>query len=471
MKMTTKRTSQGFQSQELGSIAEETFNDLIMIWLANTHASAPSRLAPDSQKIDFVVELPSLWQSMSSIKTFWQIKSSAQHIKKHEHSEFGSKCFHLKLSNKTIKSLKESARQHDHFYLAFAHNFRNEQPSALRQRPPQERFEWYCIDFSQNLLSDQEENYIVIPVQNKLNLSTFSLLWSSLWVDKFHNSLYTKAIIEVPDLGDIVRLAYPRKGDPIFNIKNKNSLEKLLMRCERKLGADEYSKVSLQLGIGCTLEAINKKLSSVSSLDTIQTYCPESLNGMANLWLFSRSYRKFMRVSGSVVSTNNCDNNLRILPLPDKPENISGLFKVCLWHIVLLYSSLNVKVRIIYRPSLYAGQDHSYYGGGIGYFPWLSMSSDGKTWMIENSVEATNGQHRDFIYEHMNNFCIDPYNDEWAIARNFKLSQKDLRTAPECPKRLFPKEDRFVEYPYNIFSNFAYNSIYSVKPQLSKGAI
>ena len=468
--MAAKGSRQGTQSQNLGYVAEETFRNLMQIWLDNTDANAPSRLEPDSQKVDFLVELPSLRRGIPSIQTFWQIKSSSQRLSRVKHPELGIDCFRLPLPTKTVNSLIEAARQRKHFYLAFAHNPSNLQPSELLQTTPQERFDWYCIDLTQQLKGGEQRNYILIPWQNKFNLSTFSLLWSSLWVEKFYSPFSGEVVIEIPDLGSIIKQIYPKKGEPITNPGNWDFLTKKLPMYEKYFDKDEFSKVSFPLGIGYALGVITKKLYDASSdLDTIQTYCPESLYGTANLWLFARAYHNFMCASGQVVKIDDYGRNVRILPLPDEPNNISGLVKACLWHIVLLYSSFDVEVRIVYRPLLEAGIDHSYYGGGIGYFPWLSLSDDGVTWMIEQSVEATSGQHRDFINEHMKHLYIDPYHDNiLGVAHSFGLHPKDLKTASICPVQLFPITSRFIEYPYSLFGN-AFRSIHSVRLQLSKG--
>ena len=164
VKMATKRTEQGQESQDLGSVAERTFLDLVLIWLDGTGANKPARLEPDSQKIDFVVNLPSLRQGMSSIRTLWQIKSSVKSLKTYTQPELASECFHLAFPPKYINSLKESLSPNDHFYLAFAHNKINAKPSELLQRIPEERFDWYIIDLHQQFTQGTQENYLVIPV-------------------------------------------------------------------------------------------------------------------------------------------------------------------------------------------------------------------------------------------------------------------------------------------------------------------
>lgn len=463
----TKSVNDTWQSKDMDNLAKETFGYLMRIWLDKTDSNISCSLMLDSIETDFVVELPSMRLGMSSIQTFWQIKSSSKRMEKHYHSELDVECFRLVLPKKTIDFLRESSRQHKHYYFAFAHNLSNTPISELCQCTPQERFEWYCVDLSQQLDND-EQNYIVIPTCNKFNLSTFSLLWSSLWVENFYSPLYGAATIEIPNLMDTIRLTHPYKNEHYLDLENWNSLSQKLSAFEGDLGKIEYSKISFPLGIGYALEVVKRKLyETASNLNTIKTYCPESLYGTINLWLFSRAYHGFMTASGQVVTPDVHNSNLRILPLPDEPKNISGIVKACLWHIILLYSSLNVEVRIIYQPSLDAGADHSYYGGGIGYFPWLSFSDDGVTWMIENSADATNGQHLDFINKYMDNLYIDPYHSNlWEVANNFNLHVNDLSTAPKCPIKLFPKQGRFIEYPYFIFGNYAFRSINSVKQKL-----
>ncbi|WP_158288429.1 hypothetical protein [Mucilaginibacter psychrotolerans] len=460
--------NKGFEAQELGNIAENTFSDLVQIWLAGTGVNRPSRLTPDSQKIDFVVELPSLWKGMTSMRTHWQIKSSSQKFTKHRHPELDSDCFHFSFRPNDLRSLKESVLQDEHFYLAFAHNVSNAQSSALLLLPPNERFVWYCIDLSQQMIREGEENYLVIPEQNVLNLSTFSLLWSSLWVEKFYDALTSRTISEIPDLGKMIRRVYPNSKETNLSPVNWNVITNNLSKYEKEFEKKEFTKVSLSLGIGSLLENITKKLYSKSGkLDTIQTYCPESLYGTANLWLFAKSYHDFMGASGVVLEKGKAGQNLRILPLPDDPERMSKLEKVCIWHIVLLYSALKVEVRIIYCPKIDAGSDHSYYGGGIGYFPWLNISDDGLTWMIENNIDATNSRHRDFINEHMNNIFINPYRQNiFGIANSFDLHPDDLRTAPKCPKQLFAKSSSFIEYPSGIFGGAGFHFLEKVKQQI-----
>ncbi|MCL2785167.1 MAG: hypothetical protein FWD55_07000, partial [Propionibacteriaceae bacterium] len=345
-----------------------------------------------------MVELPSLYAGVPAMQTYWQVKSSGKKMTKHVRE--GSEYLHLSLGKKTIDALRESARKHDHFYLAFAHNSTNEKPADLLRRVAQERFDWYCVDLSQQLTEDGPEGYIEIPEQNRLNLSTFSLLWSSLWVERFYSPLSGDFLIELPTLQEQIRLVYPGRGENPIVPEDWNFLTRDMPKYEGILGKEKAQEIIFPLGLGYALKVIEQKLySAASELDAIQNYCPESLYGTANLWLFARSYHGFMEASGLVVKQGS-GKNVRILPLPDDPENVSSLMKACLWHIVLLYASLDVEVRIIYRPEHDAGTDHSYYGGGIGYFPWLSLSKDGMTWMIENNVDATTGQHLDFIYEH-----------------------------------------------------------------------
>ena len=467
--VTKKIIDQDWQLEDIDEIAKETFNELMRIWLDRTNLNERIDRRTSLEGVDFVVDLPSMQPEMPPIQTFWIVKSALQKLERHLDSELQSWCFYITFSTKTINILREISQQYKHIYLAFAHNSINANSTELYQCTPQERFEWYCIDLSQQFSCENYKDYIVIPDGNKFNLSTFSLLWSSLWVEKFYNPLYSSKLIDMPNLLDIIRLTHPYKNECVFELEDWSSLKHKLSICEKELGKNGYSEIAFPLGVGYSLEVIKKKLYETSSnLTTIQNYCPESLYGTANLWLFSRPYHNFMTTSGQVVALDKQNSNLRILPLPDNPQNISGLVKVCLWHIVLLYSSLNVEVRIIYRPSFDAGVDHSYYGGGIGYFPWLSLSDDGVTWMMEENIDATNSYHRDFINEQMDNLFIDPdHSNLWEIANTFDLNVNDLCTAQICPIQLFPKEGRFIEYPYFIFGNYALRSLNSIKLKLS----
>jgi hypothetical protein len=157
-----------------------------------------------------------------------------------------------------------------------------------------------------------------------------------------------------------------------------------------------------------------------------------------------------------------------LLPLPGPDTEISPLVKSCLWHVALQYAALGVEVKLIYKPDSDAGDDHSYYGGGIGYFPWISLSDDGASWMIKNSLSAANGQHLDFLHQHAKSEYLSLGGRTlFGVAETLGLDPEDLRTAETCPEHLFPPEGLFLRYPSRIFGNDLTRSFRDIAPSSS----
>ena len=85
--------------------------------------------------------------------------------------------------------------------------------------------------------------------------------------------------------------------------------------------------------------------------------------------------------------------NQRLLPLRDEdPEDVPRILRCALWHVAIIYTILGAEVRIIMKPPHHAGEDHSHYGGGIGYFPWISLTADQAHWMIEHDASNSVGR-------------------------------------------------------------------------------
>lgn len=465
----TTRQSAGATAMEVGAIAEATLHDLLQIWLANTNSPEPANLRPDSQKIDLLVTLPSLWSGQSGTTIPIQVKSTSKSPSPSIVHGMVSPCLKYRISKKDRDSLKEAALGHDRFYVALAINRRDLRPGSLLQLSPESRFEWYIVDFTQQVRLVPEASFIYFPIQNTLNLSQFSLLWSSIWTQKFFSVLTRPELIEVPELQKLIPRIYStgRHLDGDF-YEDWTFLTSFLPQFESRLDKDVYSDLSFKLGLGHALGIISTKIYARSDvIDEINTYCPESLFGTANLWLFARSYRRFMEASGEVVPISHGHTNLRLLPLPGPADQISPLMKACLWHVALLYARLGVEVKLVLPPDADAGKDHSYYGGGIGYFPWISLSDDGMSWMIEENRAVTSGEHLDFLKQHAEGEFMSLSSTSLAAsAAQLGLDQEDLRTPLDCPEMLYPAQGPFVQYPFWIYGaglSKALNLIHTLK--------
>ena len=462
----------GHSAQALGRVAENTLRDLLTMWLRESGASPPAILYPDSQRVDLVVHLPSAWGGVPDIFTYWQIKATTKRLSHVRAPGFSTNCLKYSVKRPQWDALREAARARDHFYIALAITDSSESPEELLQRPPASRFDWYFVDFAQQIRSpDHPGNAVFFPVQNKLTLSNFSLLWSSLWVESFYKPLTHPNVIAEPDLARLVSRIYTSRSQLDSTLLGDwNFLTDKLPRFEGKFEVDTFREVSFRLGLGQALGIINHRLEDAAGdLTEIRTYCPESLFGTVNLWLFSRSYQSFMSISAVVAPTSSGATNQRLLPLPTHPDEVSPMVRCALWHVILLYAFFGVEVRVIHRPKTDAGIDHSFYGGGIGYFPWISLADDGASWMIANNKEAVTGEHLDFINAHAANVYMSiPSHDFYAVAKALRLDFSEVLTASAAPEQLFPRDNQFIAHPYGIFGTQATKSITQLKRHLGR---
>ena len=391
--MTVDPERRGHESAYRGELAERTFTDMLRWWLSGTGAASPSQLIPDTQKVDIKVTIPSLWAGVENIETNWQIKATAQRPADVFHPVLRCRCFKYRMSKRDIQALREYSRSCPNLYIALAIQRDQDMVSSdLYSLPPAERFDWVAIDAKQQFeMANADESAIYFPTQNRLNLATFSLLWGSNWVAKFFAPLQASALIEVSDLRDMVPRVFSKSGkldDELLG--DWNFLLRDLPKYRPKLDDQLFRQVNFRLGLGNALGIIRTQIyRAAGRLDEIRTYCPEALYGTTNLWLFSRTYHQFMETSTEVADSAPDFINQRLLPLRDEdPEGVPRILRCALWHVTIIYTILGAEVRIIMKPSQHAGDDHSHYGGGIGYFPWISLTPDQAHWMIEHDAST-----------------------------------------------------------------------------------
>ncbi|MFI5848208.1 hypothetical protein ACIA8B_02815 [Micromonospora chalcea] len=329
-------------------------------------------------------------------------------------------------------------------------------PTEMLNDPPVERFDWYVVDARQQLDGeDRDREYLYFPRQNRLNLATFSLLWGGLWVRTFFDPLGSQQLLAVPGLWTAVPRVFRTDGlldDDL--LRDWNFLLRDLPKYRGQLDDQVFKEVNFRLGLGNALGIIRSQLyAAAGSLDAIRSYCPEALYGTANLWLFARTYRQFMDTSYDVAHGAKEFNSQRLLPLTaPNPDDVPRILRCALWHVGLIYSLLDTEVKIILRPDHDAGEDHSYYGGGIGYFPWISLTDDQAHWMVERDAAATSGDHLDFLNEQASR----PYFEYWQgvseMARLLKVDGRELLLPDEPPVQMFPAESTFLRHPRELFA-------------------
>jgi hypothetical protein len=456
-------SQRGFDAQHLGRVAEQTFNDLLFIWTANAGALASARLEPDVQKIDLQSSIPSLWPSLPHIPFHWQVKASAKALTNipASKSPLNTDSFRLKVGQKAITGLMDHSRVTSPLYLVVAiQKTPGLQPHEVLQQRPEDRFNWYALDLVQyfnKLKAAAPSEYIFIPIYNVLNFGVFSLLWAARWTEDFFAPLSSPQIVGNDGLQRAISKVFNPEGNMLVAREyGWKFLTQVIPSFSRQVDRDIYASLSLRLGIGSALGIIRHQLYAAGDdIDEILAYCPESLSGFSCLWLFSRSYYDFMTISAELSHAGHPGfKSTRLLPLPGASfDETPSLLRAVLWYVRLLYRALKTTVLIVERPENGAGDDHSYYGGGIGYFPWLQMDQNDASWVITSESKGDQSLHLDFLRQYHSNFLLGSDTGILEFAREARLDPDDLKLPPVCPRHLFPLESVFVRHPHELFAN------------------
>ncbi|MER5264301.1 hypothetical protein ABTZ99_19725 [Actinosynnema sp. NPDC002837] len=431
----------------------------MLLWLANALPFQVSTVVPDTQKIDFLVRIPSLWSVADQVELKWQVKSTSRDkVNEVEQSPLGCAALRLELGRKSIEGLY-AASTAGQLLLALAVQRDVSVPAYdLMYLPPSDRFDWYVLDMGEYFRATRWRNHpdvLYVPTQNKLNLATFSLLWSAHWVNNFFRVLATPQLLAVPELvQDINTVFHERDSLHLVRDFGWSFLQKRLPRYRGEFDEDEFAKINFRTGLAGALGIIRERLYDASSyIDVVRNYCPESLYGTANLWLFSTCYHHFMKATMDIGGGRPDFFSERLLPLPDVDIRlVPRIHLVALWHVILRYRHLGTEVRLVTPPKDGAGEDYSFYGGGIGYFPWISLAGDGANWEIEIGSTRSMVDNIDFLESRAREtqFSLDQ-GGRAEVARLFGVRESDLLLPSRMPTLMFPRENLFLRYPVELF--------------------
>lgn len=451
----------GQEAEHRGHIAERTFQDMLEWWLTGSGAPRVSQIVPDTQKVDFRISMPSLWKNSENVTLEWQVKSTGR-LEYVENSPLGSRCIKLGVKRRDLEGLFEFSRSGSPLMMALAvQRDASQRPNDLLMVSPFERFDWWGLDLSQYFSRTDWRSHseaIYIPEQNRLNLATFSLLWGARWVAEYFSSLSGPELLVVPDLSRLIPdFFHPQRSVDAIGASGWSMLEQQLPRFRGEFDPHTFSKISFQTGLAAGLSVIRHRMyDAADCLDVVRNYCPESLFGTANLWLFSSCYHHFMRTSGEIGAGRDDYFSQRLLPLPSADiRDVPLIMLAALWHVLLVYRNLHTEVRLVQRPSSHAGDDFSYYGGGIGYFPWFTLSGDRADWVIEIGSTHALADNLDFINAREQESWLDASHTEADAARVFHIPREQLRLPRSCPRFMFPRESLFVRYPQELFADHA----------------
>jgi hypothetical protein len=458
----------GTRTRDYGQLAETMFGINVSRWTGNPVEAMT--LYPDQDQVDLRVKLPTFMKGRldlvpNNLVLDWQIKHTVNPPRMTQFVMNGCSVPAMKVGvdTKTVQSLRQHIRA-DRGPLFLAYGIAKQHSDRLSplDEDPYEAFDWYAIDLAQYFTQVPDDcDIICIPTGNRLNLLTFSLLWASHWVREFYRPLNNAKVREYQDVDCIKSLdafvngIYARGFHTLGEFAvMRDELEKKLPQLLQSLQATEAEKrqVSTTLALGATLEDIRAHLRRADSIQQISTYCPESLYGTASLWLFSRSYWKFMAESAAVVPPKDCRMNQRWLPVRLDLDDTPRLLWSVLHCVVKLYERLGVDV-IVVRPSNNdgIGADRSVYGGNIGHLPYISLSNDGLQWTREVISKGDESSHRDFFMQASHEVIMghgEPLSNIRAL-RDLPRSQLEL--SGSAPRLLFAGEDIFIKHPTSLW--------------------
>lgn len=447
--------ARGYEAQYLDRIADRTFRDLLDSWIGSSYPG-PSRLEPDLQKIDISHQMPSLSRDIGTLPFNWQIKARTQPPRETDSQVLGCRCFRLYVEQSYIRDLFSLCKSSPSFYLALAIVEYPDGPS-LPDRPPTQRFRWYAVDIKQyceKLDWGRLPSYIDIPIQNRLNLSLFSLMWGANWVDTFVSPLRIDIGLKPVPLELLIRSF--RLGISCPGLDAQQLLREAVPHLEElrdNMPERVYANYASRLAIIGSLRGITALLKESPGAERIDTYSPEALAGSANLWLFSRTYHEFMR-----MTQLRGEQNKRLLPvnaasLSDPPR----FFLATLFNVRAFYSILGAEVKLVRKLAEGGGNDYSFWSGAIGEFQWVQVDGDGHISLNDTRMSARR-EDRDRL-----NVAEQEVLSEGGLNVSQRgtfgtLRWSDLKLEAIPPVCLFPAEDHFIEHPLELW----YPGIYPI---------
>ncbi|HEY0068418.1 MAG TPA: hypothetical protein VGE04_00465 [Chloroflexia bacterium] len=440
-------TRSGEDAQQLGAMAETTFRELLDSWMHPSYSLA-SQLLPDTQKADVRHLMPSFSSDIGPLSYIWQIKAVSHRPREYESGHLKCTCLRLRLDPKYVRDIMAVAQNEPRFYLALA--ILKDIGGSLSDLAPKDRFEWYVVDLGQycrKLGPADQPSYIDIPTQNRLNLSLFSLIWGANWVDTYFEPLRREIGNKPRTIDKLVRSF---QVNPVeLGTEASHLLEDAvgsLGSLRDELDAKSYQRFVEPLAITGSLRAIVATLSKGHRAEKIENYCPEALAGTANLWLFSRTYHEFMRL------TQLCgESNLRLLPVKDDLSTLPRFFRATLFNVRTFYSSLEAKVKIVKMLEEDGGSDYSHYSDALDPFPWVHVDPRTGHATIEQSRFSADRDDLEQIRIAEKRLLTDKGINISEGGDFGDLRWPELRLGGRVPVCLFRQEDRYLEHPVDLW--------------------
>ena len=383
-------SDQGHESQELGELGEDCFKNITKGYfgLKNVTISSPN---PDNIAIDFVVRMQSLDRG-TFLESDWQIKTQGN-SKNDRKVTLAIKPKHLS----AYYNIYISREKKYGFYIALG-KAKFATPELVNQKPL-DQFDWFAFDILIYIASNRKK--IEQRVKNKkgitislaseqaLNIHTFTLIWAHLWVKSYFYSLNTLFINRSSNFKVLPEQLIPPKVplDRELQGRVQHTISSIMNNTENLTDHDRGL-----LNMINSLYDINLRIVSKQEILTIENYCPESLSGSLNLWILSKLYRSYM-----VTTSQRNKAQKRIKYLPINPLYNFPVYRYALFLVKKIYEGLGVKVIFLDTSNVdEPGKDRGWYSGGIGVFPWITMSEEGEV-EIQKIEAGAESETRDFL--------------------------------------------------------------------------
>lgn len=442
-----------YEAQYLDGIADRTFKDLLASWMGPNYPG-PSQITSDPHRIEITHQMPSLSRDLGYLPFRWQIIAHSKPPHETDSLLLKCRCFRLDLGKSYVRHLIDLSHYESTLYLALAIANSPNDPS-LPDHPPADRFRWYAIDLKQycrKLDWGDPPSYIDIPVHNRLNLSVFSLIWGGNWVDRYFAPLR----IEIGDKPTAVSRLVDSFRIDITKLRMQASTYLTeavpgLEALSNVLDRNTFNNYTAGLAIVGSLRGLTSTLHAGTGMELIETYCPEALAGSANLWLFSRSYHEFMRLSQLISSRNK-----RLLPVAyDNLATMPRFFLTTLFNVQTLYRILGAEVHLVRMLEKDGGNDYAYYSGTVNAYHWIQVDPDGHIALNYNRLSArpTDLERLRIAEEGLFPESVPSlsHSAEYGHLRPNDLSFEIIK--PVC---LFPQEDHLLEHPSELWSSRRY---------------
>lgn len=435
---------------ELRDIAERTLMDLMHFW-ASVGRSKIKAVGEHGRLLEIELVLPSFFSAIDDFGSRWLLlvlpNKNAEQI---TCPVLKTDCFRIVLDSAETKAVQEIVRTNRFVYLLLA--LPAISIADLAGQKSDARFNLYAVDMGQHLAlrapSSVKRYETVIPVANKLNLTTFTLLWSSLWVHAFFEPIRQLTFGAPKVSRSVVVVAFP-KNESEFSEDSRAAFVKGFEIIKPNLRAAGSEELLVRLNMGFGIQDIIHKLSSTSNINSIRTYCPEALQGTVSLWLFARFYHQFMKSSGRAVRRSMATENIRYIPFNiEERRFIPRVIRRAIILIQQYYRLVNVATMVVAMPNNAPERDRSFYGGGIGHFPWCDFPLDGKGVEILPATKIAVQESLEFLEDLNKSVIITDTTDGFSSVESMGLRTDEVADlAHERPLCLFAPEDRFIEHP------------------------